>query len=124
MALLDQQAPDWVSGILAKRATNAANPVASPTPSGPDNGIFGGLLGGLMGAYQGMGISDKMSPLLNIFDRLNTKLGGASMMPGAAAPTTPAGPTRPDPVQFDPMAYLYSRLGPGPWAAPPKTPFT
>jgi hypothetical protein len=96
--------PNWAADLLQKRANYA--PPAAPNYSNA-GGLFGPLMGMLSG---GTGADDGTNALLNILGRLNGKLGGGN--PGAPQPgATPAPNPRPAPVQFDPQAYLQSRLG-------------
>lgn len=118
MALLDQSSspPSWIADIMAKRQ-------AGPAP--------GGQMGG--GGAGGLGENRIQGMLGSVLGPLFSKLGMADnpyltsmfgpMGGGGAAPGGSPMPTRPQPTQFDPMAYLQARLGPGPWAKPPGTPF-
>lgn len=124
MALLDGMGgqPEWVKGILSKRHMGA--PINLGAAGGFPEGPFSSLGSVLGGAFGGLGLPLDEGPigaLMGILGKLNSKLGGGGMM-GGGTPGAPM-PTRPPNVQFDPMSYLQSRLGPGPWAQPPKMPF-
>ena len=96
---------DWMKDIYAKRAATASAPAAA-RPTGP----FAPVTGLLGGAWDSLGVDYSSGPLaaiMGIFNSLGGKLGGSQQ----GAQTAPAPSPRPAPVQFDPQAYLQSRLG-------------
>jgi hypothetical protein len=102
--------PNWAKSLLDKRANYTPPPAPNYSGAG---GPFGGLMGILGGAWNGAGVdmeSGPMAAIMQILGGLNGKLGGTNPSAPAAAPAAAPNP-RPAPVQFDPQAYLQSRLG-------------